>query len=131
MRCAVSFAMSRGYANATRGRRAGSVPAGSASACDAITTSAVVALKWSTAARAVVAQELGNPDPAVATDDLHKAATGPPVAAAFRHWRSLARSVEQVSSRRSGRTSYSPISRPPRRRSHAGLAAARSGRALA
>jgi len=70
----VSYAMSRGYANATRRRQAGQagpVPAGSASAPDAITTSAVVPLKWSTASRAVVAQEPGNPDPAVATDDLH------------------------------------------------------------
>ena len=55
LRCAMSFAMSAGYANATIGRRAGLL-VGAASVCEAITTAAVERSERSTAARAGIAQ---------------------------------------------------------------------------
>jgi hypothetical protein len=67
----MSFAVSPSYTNATVGRRAGSLLR-SASAYEAITTSAVERSERSTAARAGIAQTRGAPDLAAAWDELHK-----------------------------------------------------------
>ena len=68
LRCAMSFAISPGYTNTTVGRRAASL-LGSASSCEAITTSAVERSERSTAAHAGVAQTRGGPDLAAAADE--------------------------------------------------------------
>lgn len=64
----MTFAMSPGYTTTTVGRRAGSLVR-PASACEAITTSAVERSERSTAARAGVAQSYGAPKLAAAADE--------------------------------------------------------------
>ena len=64
----MSFAVSPGCTDATVGRRAGSLLR-SASAYEAITTSAVERSERSTAARADIAQTRGGPDLAAAADE--------------------------------------------------------------
>ena len=71
LRCAISFAMSPSYTNATVGRRPSSL-LGSGSACVAITTSAVERSERSTAARAGIAQTRAPRDLAAAADDSRK-----------------------------------------------------------
>ena len=70
------FAVSPGYTNATRGR-AVSLP-GSASACEAVTTSAVETSGRSTAAHAGIAQTHGPPDLAAAADETQQWLHFPP-----------------------------------------------------
>ena len=64
----MSFAMSPGCTNATVGRRAGSL-LGSASACEAVTTSVVERSERWTAARSGIAQTRGAPELAAAADE--------------------------------------------------------------